>query len=122
MKIIAGALLMGAVLLLLQQPSVSGHIPFLRCESFGCLGTGIMYLAMMVILPWLYAALAALLAHGARGRIFMLAMGAGYAAMGLVFVMGMVINQQRINEAYAAKDTACAQYPQLCPPAEGSGP
>lgn len=115
MKIVAAALIMGAAFFMLWDSHLLTKIPGFACESFGCIGLGLLYGALALILPALLALSVFLLSRQRRGQNFLTALLAGYGVMALVFVLMQQRLEAHVAQGYQDKQAACAQYPQLCP-------
>jgi hypothetical protein len=85
-----------------------------RCEGFGCMGMGILYLALAVLVVLAFVVAGAYLG---KPR-WVGAMLAGSVAAVAMLAASWYIhsqNEARIAEGWAAHDRVCAQYPKLCP-------
>lgn len=115
-RLYSAALLLGALSVTCYELDILRLIPGMYCESFGCIGLGLIYVTLAVLLPIIFAVGAALLTRQQRSRRFLHALIAGYFSMALAALAINILAQQKIAQGYAEKERACAQYPQLCPP------
>lgn len=115
-RLYSAALLLGALSVAFYELEMLRLIPGLRCESFGCIGVGLIYATLAALLPVVFAVGTALFTRQQRSRQFFHALVAGYFSMALAALTINMLAEQRIARGYQAHDRACAQYPQLCPP------
>ena len=107
---------MGVLAVIAAESGIITKIPVFRCESFGCIGLGIIYLAIGALLPIVFAIAAACVVKVNRRQAFLTALLAGYLAMfGAASILN-ILNNIRIQDGYRKAAEACAEYPQLCPP------
>lgn len=86
-----------------------------RCEGFGCIGLGILYLALAVLVVLAFAVAGAYLGTRPRWVGAMLAGSVAAVAMLAAFWYIRSQNEARIAEAEAMHESTCARYPKLCP-------
>jgi hypothetical protein len=86
-----------------------------HCEGFGCMGLGVVYLALAVLIVVAFAVAGALFGRKPRWASALFAGGVALVAMlASVWYLNRE-NEARIAEGWAAHDRVCVQYPKLCP-------
>lgn len=93
-------------------------LPFFHCESFGCIGLGVLYLLIgLVLIPLCFFGVYLLLSPPPRLKLALLAASAAFLANVLSFLAIFILAQMRLSEDVRNAREACVQYPILCPPA-----
>ena len=90
-------------------------IPFMYCESFGCMGTGMLIFAIAFFLPVLFTLIGFSANRGNRLSSGLIYGGTNLMCMLVVLAAIYALNQINIARGYEAERQACAKYPQLCP-------
>ncbi len=105
----------GCVFFAAMAAHVLSYIPGLYCENFGCIVHGIIYVAMGVAIPVVYAICAAIRSRNGKSRAFMTSLIIMGVCIGAAFAGMSAVNQAQIRQGYKDAEEACREYPQLCP-------
>lgn len=106
---------MNALFLLVIRMDWIKLLPGMHCESFGCIGLGIIYIALSVFLPLIFALVITLINKSAWKKTLLISLAAAYGGMLLVVILSNAMNQQQVKEGIRQAEEACREYPQLCP-------
>lgn len=109
------ALLTGPLFILFVRSDVLRKVPGFYCESFGCIGLGIIYIAIGALIPLVFAVIACLFSKTGKREHFLYALIITIMTMGLSFAGLNALNNMDIQKAMEAEEQACREYPQLCP-------
>ena len=115
LRTIVVSVLTGAVFFGVMAGRVLTYIPGLYCENFGCIVHGIIYVAMGVAIPVVYAICAAIRSRNGKSRAFMTSLIIMGVCIGAAFAGMSAVNQAQIRQGYKDAEEACREYPQLCP-------
>lgn len=113
LAIVAAALLCAALFVLaVRQESLRAIV---HCEGFGCMGLGILYLALAVLIVLAFMVAGAVFGPKPRWPSALFAGGSALAAMLVAFGVIDQANKARDAEGFAAYQRDCDENPKLCP-------
>lgn len=111
--VLVAALMIAAIFIL----AVSRDWPriFFKCESFGCIGLGFLYLLICVLVVAAFFVCGVL--FGPVPRLSSGLFAGGVATLAMAFALGalFLLNQLQIAQDWKEYDAVCAQHPELCP-------
>lgn len=116
------AFLTGPLFVLFVRSDILKKIPGFHCESFGCIGLGIIYIAIGALIPLVFSVIACLFSKTGKREHFLYALIVTVMTMGLSFAGLKTLNNMDIQKAMQAEEQACREYPQLCPGENPSQP
>ncbi len=113
LTIVAATLLCAAlfVLAVLQQSLRA----IVHCEGFGCMGLGILYLALAMLIVLAFMVAGAVFGPKPRWRSALFAGGSALVAILVAFGVIDQANKARDAKGFAAYQRDCDKNPKLCP-------